>query len=165
VYDFNAQLFSTYVNYWKQVQDPGTVAGGSWKVSVQDILNFAKNRPEYGVDNFRTPFQWAVWPSVTGTVKGSTEVPVRLKDGYNWYKLGSAFKLMKNSSLSIFTGVIVTLEGVVADNSEIGQEYEIWISIKFEGSGFSSSGQPDKDVSIYIDRVIVIQKTSNRKSL
>ncbi len=59
----------------------------------------------------------------------------------------------------------MTLEGVVADNSEIGQEYEIWISIKFEGSGFSSSGQPDKDVSIYIDRVIVIQKTSNRKSL
>ncbi len=56
----------------------------------------------------------------------------------------------------------MTLDGVVSDNSELGQEYEIWISIKFEGSGFSAAGQPNKDVSIYIDRVIVIQKTSNK---
>ena len=162
VYDFNANLFSTYVNYWKQVQDSETVVGGAWKVSIEDVLNYEKNRPEYGSDNFRAPFPWAVWPTVTGTVKGTAEVPSQRKDGYNWYRLGWMFKLMKDSMLGVFTGVTVTLEGVVADNSDIGQEYEIWASVKFEGSGFSPEGQPNKDVSIYIDRVIVIQKTSNK---
>ncbi len=162
LYDFNSELFTTYVNYWKQVEAPDTIVGKAWKASIVDIIKVAENLPEYGTDNFITPFPWAVWPTVSGTIKGSTEVPANIKNGYNWYKLGSTFKLMKNSECGIFTGIMLTLDAVIADNSDLGQEYEIWASVKFEGSGFSSDGQPNKDLSIYIDRVIVIQKTSNK---
>lgn len=160
LFDFNASMFSKWINYCKLVKDTDSAAGIAFKVSIADVLK--ENRKGYTVDKFKVPFKWAVWPTMQGgPIKGKTDVRFPVNPGYNWYKLKSDIQLIKTSRAAWFAGIGVSLKGVVADNQELGQEYEIWISMKFDGPAYSKEGMPGKDNSIYMDRVIVIQKTSN----
>ncbi len=59
-------------------------------------------------------------------------------------------------------GFNLALDGVVSDNSELGQEYGIRDSIKITRPDYFQTGKPRPENEFYIDQFAVIQKSSNR---
>jgi hypothetical protein len=163
IFDFNAFMFAKWINYHKLVPDADSATGSAYKVSIADVL--AENRKNFTVTEFRIPFKVAVWPTMVGTIRGKTTVNTPIKPGYHWYKVLSDVQLTAKSMVTWFAGYGVSLKGVIADNQELGQKYDIWINIKFTGPAYSKTGLPGKNNSIYVDRVIVIKKTDNSKKL
>ena len=54
------------------------------------------------------------------------------------------------------------LDGVVSDNSELGQEYDIWVSIRISGPDYFKSGKPFPENEFYIDQIAVIRTTPDK---
>ena len=53
------------------------------------------------------------------------------------------------------------LDGVVCDNSELGQEYDVYVSVKIEGGDVFSTGKATPDTVYFLDQVVVVRKTLN----
>ncbi|MBO5724145.1 MAG: hypothetical protein J6S58_04885, partial [Lentisphaeria bacterium] len=70
-------------------------------------------------------------------------------------------ELNQKSVVSMFAGFFVALDGVVSDNSELGQKYDIWASIKITGPDFFKSGKATAKNDFYIDQVMAIRKTKH----
>ncbi|MFA6930052.1 MAG: DUF4838 domain-containing protein [Lentisphaeria bacterium] len=159
---FGTGMAQTYIKYLKLVKDSESLAGEALCAAMTDVEICPHEN--YRGDKFKYPFHWSVWPTMTGTAKGVIDdAPKALPQGYHWYKLGSGLSLTQTSVVSMFAGFFVALDGVVSDNSELGQKYEIWASIKVTGSDFFSKGQPGKDNVFYIDQFAIIQLTHNAK--
>ena len=60
-------------------------------------------------------------------------------------------QLLPQSSLSLFTGFHIPIEGAVNDPSEYGQKYDVWASVKVVGDC----------EAFFVDQVAAIRKTRN----
>ena len=64
--------------------------------------------------------------------------------------------------MGVFVGFNLVLDGVVSDNSELGQEYDIWVSIRISGPDYFKSGKPFPENEFYIDQIAVIRTTPDK---
>ena len=89
------------------------------------------------------------------------DLPERQPDGYYWYLVGKDLKLKPESAVSLWPGARVLLDGVVCDNSELGQKYDIYASIKIEGGDVYATGKATGGTVYFVDQVAVVRKTLN----
>jgi len=160
LYLFSTAMANTYIGYLKMVPDADSPAGEALRAEISEVERCPHEN--FRSDKFTYPFKWAVWPSMKGTVRGVIQdAPESMPKGYHWYKLGSGLQLTQTSVVSLLAGFFVALDGVVSDNSELGQEYEVWASIKISGTDFFRSGSPVADNIFYVDQIAVIRQTTH----
>ena len=99
-------------------------------------MGLVKKNPHkfYPMSAYNWPLSSTVWPTMDGTkttVFG--ELPEKQPEGYHWYLVGKDLKLKPESVVSLWRGAYVPLDGVVCDNSELGQKYDVYVSVKIEG--------------------------------
>lgn len=160
LYLFATGMAQTYINYLKLVPDPESPAGEA----LCAVMTEVESTPHKGYrgDKYEYPFRWSVSRTMKGTISGTIQdAPKSLPKGYHWYKLGSGLQLTQNSLVLMFVGFNLALDGVVSDNSELGQEYELWASIKVTGPDFFRSGKPGPDHVFYIDQFAAVRLTKN----
>ena len=108
---------------------------------------------------------WAVWPTATaGTQRGSfaDAAPAEQPKGYRWYKVAGDIQLKPDSVISFWPGSLLPLDGAVGDNSEIGQKYDIWVSLRIEGKDMFKDGKATADTVYFFDQAAVIRKTRHQ---
>ena len=160
LYLFGTGLAQIYIDYLKLVKDPESPAGEALCAKMSDIVKTLHK--DFREDKYQYPFSWTVWPSMAGTIRGKIQnFPEAMPKGYHWYKLGEGIKLTQTSVVSMFAGFLIALDGVVSDNSELGQKYEIWVSIKVLGPDFYRMGKPGLENVFYIDQFAVVRQTRN----
>lgn len=160
VYLFSTVTANTYIGYLKKVKDPESVTGEALRGLGKDIA--ATPHTGYRLHRYKKPFRFSVWPTQKGTIAGTFKnIPGKMPKGYYWYKLAENVELNQKSVVSMFAGFFVALDGVVSDNSELGQKYDIWASIKITGPDFFKNGTPSTANDFYIDQVMAIRKTKH----
>ena len=142
------------------VPDPDSPAGSA--VTANMLLAKKNDRPGYRLENFPWPLRCAVWPTMAGTVRCTPQdLPPEQPKGYRWYRLGGRFKLTAESKVTVCPGFYIPLDGVISDNSELGQEYEVWISLKVSGPDIWKAKVATEDTIFAVDQVAVVRKTLN----
>ncbi len=160
LYLFGAGMAQTHINYLHLTADPDSPAGEALRAAISDVERTPHEN--YRQDKFTYPFKWAVWPSMKGTLRGTVQDgPKKMPTGYHWYKLGGGMQLTQSSVVALLAGFFIALDGVVSDNSELGQEYELWASIKIDGPDFFSSGTPGSENVFWVDQVAAIRQTKH----
>lgn len=81
--------------------------------------------------------------------------------GYRWYRLASDVQLAKESSLYLFSDWRLDLDGVVSDNSELGQAYDVWANIRVLGPDSFASGHAQPGNVFLLDQVAVVLKKAH----
>ena len=158
---YPATFASTYYRGVRFSNDPESPVG---RALVLDMSLVAKNpHKSYPWEAYNWPLKCTVWPLLD---RGSqsftlTEGPGAQPRGYHWYCVGRNVKLKAESVLSVLRGCYVPLDGVISDNSELGQEYDIWVSLKILGSDVYASGKPSLDTLYFCDQIAVVRKTKN----
>ena len=71
------------------------------------------------------------------------------------------FEVLPATVVSPFVGFMIPLEGVVVDPAEIGQKYEIWLHVKFDGPDYFGR-LPTAENTIWVDEVAVIREGAGR---
>ena len=157
---FNVPLSATvYVNYYTRPADPESPAGKALCASMKKLDSTVHKKRRV---TFSYPFAWAVWPSMDGTKRGVVAKEfTKMPKGYQWYKLATDLRLNQKSVVSLCSGFFVALDGVVSDNSELGQKYDIWARVKITGPDFFASGKPGLENTFYMDQIAVIRKTKH----
>ena len=70
-------------------------------------------------------------------------------------------RLTQKSVFRLVEGWIIPLEGTVSDNSELGQKYDIWASVKLDGVDAPQEGPLPDSCTVRIDQIAVVRKTLN----
>ena len=142
------------------VPAPDSPAGTA--VAANMALAKKNDRPGYRIENYAWPLRCAVWPTMAGTEKCSPQdLPAEQPKGYRWYRLGDRFKLTAESKVTVCPGFYIPLDGVISDNSELGQEYEVWISLKILGPDIWKTQKATEETIFAVDQVAVVRKTLN----
>ena len=142
------------------VPAPDSPAGTA--VAANMALAKKNDRPGYRIENYAWPLRCAVWPTMAGTEKCSPQdLPAEQPKGYRWYRLGDRFKLTAESKVTVCPGFYIPLDGVISDNSELGQEYEVWISLKILGPDVWKTQKVTEETVFAVDQVAVVRKTLN----
>ena len=142
------------------VPAPDSPAGTA--VAANMALAKKNDRPGYRIENYAWPLRCAVWPTMTGTEKCSPQdLPAEQPKGYRWYRLGDRFRLTAESKVTVCPGFYIPLDGVISDNSELGQEYEVWISLKILGPDVWKTQKVTEETVFAVDQVAVVRKTLN----
>lgn len=160
LYLFPATFAIKYSGGIAFVPDDDTVVGTVVSANMSMVL---KNEQKgYAFKDYRWPFLCAVWPTMKGTERCELrEVPSEQPKGYHWYRVGDRFKLTAESRLMLCPGFNIPLDGVISDNSELGQEYEIWVSVKIGGPDIWKTDSISPETVFYVDQAAVIRKTRN----
>jgi hypothetical protein len=158
VFMYATTLASVYHRGSSFVDDPSSPAG---RVLMIDVGR-ARREPKHS-KLYSWPLPCALWPSMAGTLRANmSATAVTSGDGYRWYKCFENVKLTQKSVLRIVDGWILPLEGALSDNSELGQEYDVWASVKLDGVSAPLQHGPLPDsCAVRIDQVAVVRKTSN----
>jgi len=155
---FSTTMASLYFRPNKLVDDPSSPAGKTLRTAITDVLKERK----YNLDAFAYPFKHATWPTMKGTVRGTmVNGPATKPEGYRWYKYAENVELKQDSCFAPFSGWNLPLEGVVSDNSELGQKYDIWASVKVEGPDYFATGKVTPENVFFVDQIAVVRKTLN----
>ena len=155
---YSSTLANVYVSYQHKVKDSESVAGEALRADMRDIVKCPHKG--YGPEKYEYPFKSVIWPTCRGTVAGGIlNPPKTMPKGYYWYKVADGVELNQKSVISPFAGFMIALDGAVSDNSELGQKYEVWLSIKVTGPDFFSTGKPTLDNVFYVDQAAVIRQT------
>ena len=142
------------------VPAPDSPAGTA--VAANMALAKKNDRPGYRIENYAWPLRCAVWPTMAGTEKCSPQdLPAEQPKGYRWYRLGDRFRLTAESKVTVCPGFYIPLDGVISDNSELGQEYEVWISLKILGPDIWKTQKATEETIFAVDQVAVVRKTLN----
>lgn len=155
---YSATLMQTYFEPNKIVEDKESVPGMVLRVAIADV----KKQLKFDLDAYTYPFKWVVWPTMKGTKRGTVVDPPKAKpDGYHWYKCAEDLLLTQESRFAVFAGCNILLEGAVSDNSELGQKYDIWMSVKVDGPDYFAAGAVTDETVIYVDQFAAIRKTTH----
>ena len=150
----------THYKGMKFVDDSSSPAGCALTANMGLVL---KNpHKQYPLSVYDWPLKCKVWHTMDGTtpvVLG--DLPEKQPDGYHWYQVGKGLKLKPESAVSLWPDARVLVDGVVCDNSELGQKYDIYASIKIEGGDVYATGKATADTVYYVDQVAVVRKTLN----
>ena len=157
---YPAAMFQRWNNYMRMGKDPESTTGEAIRANVADAFNHPS--VYHREDRFRIPFPWKIHPLVGKKIlEGSTPVSSPMPRGYHWYRIAEKVPLESGSRLELFCGIGMDLDGAVSDNSERGQLYDVWASIKFTGPDYTKNGNPTRENAVFIDQVVVIRRTSN----
>ena len=157
---FSATLLQRYFDPNRIVNDPTAVPGMAMRISIADV----RKQPKYNLAAYDYPFKWVIWPTTKGTVRGTIIDPPKTKpEGYHWYKCIENVEPLQDTRFALFSGNNLLLRGVVRDNSEIGQKYDVWASIKVEGPDYFASGNVTDENVISIDQFAIVRKTQHGK--
>jgi len=120
-----------------------------------DLASTGGDAPKYLV----TPTQGMLigqYNAVEKVEAGSTTITRdAIKPGYNFYKFGPRkFKPSEFVYLFWSWGIQVDLDSALNNNPD--QDYDVYVSVKFEGPSFPN-GDPTQPDSISVDRVIIVQ--------
>ena len=160
VFMFSATLLQRYFDPNRIVNDSTAVPGMAMRISIADV----KKQLKYNLAAYDYPFKWVIWPTTKGTVRGTVINPPKAKpEGYHWYKCAEDVEPLQDTRFALFSGNNLLLRGVVRDNSEIGQKYDVWASIKVEGPDYFESGKVTDENVISIDQFAVVRKTQHGK--
>ena len=158
---------STFASTWyrgmKFVDDSSSPAGRALTANMGLVL---KNQHDnFPISAYNWPLKGTVWPTMEGT-KTSVfgELPEKQPEGYHWYLVGKDLKLKPESVISIWRGAYVPLDGVVCDNSELGQKYDVYASVKIEGGDVYTTGKALLSTVYYVDQIAVVRKTLNSET-
>ena len=155
---FPATFAIRYSSTIEFIDDPDSPAGTA--VAANMSLAKKNDRPGYRLENYAWPLRCAVWPTMAGTEKCSPRnLPAEQPRGYHWYRLGDRFKLTAESKVTVCPGFYIPFDGVISDNSELGQEYEVWISLKLLGPNIWNTQKVTEDTVFAVDQVAVVRKT------
>ena len=157
---YPATFASTFYRGMKFVDDPSSPAGRALTANMQLVK---KNPHEYyPLSSYDWPLRCRIEPTMKGTIVESLKnCPREQPAGYRWYKVASAVPLKTDSRLFALNGSYIPLDGAVSDNSELGQKYDIWVSVKIEGPDVCKTGKADWDTIYFLDQVAVVRKTCN----
>jgi hypothetical protein len=159
---FPATFAIKYSSVIEFVPEPDSPAGTA--VTANMLLAKKNDRPGYRVENYVWPLKCALWPTMSGTVRCSPkDLPAGQPKGYRWYCLGSNFKLTQESKLTVCPGFYIPLDSVISDHSELGQEYEVWMSLKITGPDVWESKKITEHNVIAVDQVAVVRKSQNKE--
>ena len=160
---YPATFSATYYEAMKWVDDPTSPAGRVLTANPGIAAKYPKKN--YEVNRYDWPLKWAIWPAANaGTVRGSFAgaAPAEQPRGYHWYKVASDVQLKPDSVISFWPGSLLPLDGAVGDNSEIGQKYDVWVSLKIEGKDMYGDGKATADTVYFFDQAAVIRKTRHQ---
>ena len=155
-----ATLASTWYNGMKFVDDKASPAGRALTAN----MGLVKKNPHdsFPLSAYNWPLKSSIWPTMDGTKSATLgELPGKQPEGYCWYLVGRDVKLKTDSVVSLWRGAYVPLDGVVCDNSELGQKYDVYASIKIEGADVYATGKATFDTVYYVDQIAVGRKTLN----
>lgn len=161
VFLFNAGMGVPGVDYHRGVPDESATAGEA----LRFVYNTVCNRDPKNKDDYRCPFEVRIAPLFGKdedrfVAEGDfSSVP----GGYGWYKLASDVKLAKESKLFVFSDYHLDLEGVVSDNSELGQMYDVWASVRVIGPDCFAAGHAQPGNVFLLDQIAVVLKKSNKE--
>ena len=115
----------------------------------------------YEVCKYDWPLKWNIWPLADkATLRGVFESgPPPQPEGYRWYKIAGDVQLKPDSVISFWPGSLLPFDGAVGDNSEIGQKYDVWVSLKIKGHDHYKDGRASDDTVYYFDQAAVVRKT------
>ena len=151
-------LASVYHKANAYVDDPSSPAGRAMVIDIGE----ARKIPKAYLKSYVWPLPCALWPTMDGTRLGKmSAVPAVSCDGYRWYKCFEDVRLTQKSVFRLVEGWIIPLEGAVSDNSELGQKYDIWASVKLDGVDVPADGQLPDSCTVRIDQIAVVRKTLN----
>lgn len=157
---FPATFANTYSPGIAFVTDVETVAETAVTANMSLVLKNEKKG--FAFKDYHWPFRCAIWPTTKGTECCDLQgLPDGQPKGYHWYRVGDRFKLTADSKLMLCPGYFIPLDGVISDNSELGQEYEIWVSVKVGGPDIWASRTLSPETVFFVDQVAVIRKTCN----
>ncbi len=78
--------------------------------------------------------------------------------GFHWYKIGRNCKLTPSTYLYLFGSWFVQIDlGAILNPKKPDERFDIWVSLKFEGSQYPYSKSGDKN-AVYVERVILVSK-------
>ena len=160
-----ATFSETYYNALSWADDASSPAGRV--LTVRPGLTAKYPTKGYEFERYAWPLKWAIWPTATaGVASGRLSVlPAVQPAGYHWYKTASDLPLLPSSVLSIWPGFNLPLDGAVSDNAEIGQKYDVWVSVKVTGPDLWQDGGRVTDETVYfLDQVAVIRKTRHGRA-
>ena len=155
-----ATFASTCYRGVRFVDDSSSPAGRALTANMELV----KKNPheDYPMSAYDWPLNGKVWPTMEG-MKTSVfgELPEKQPEGYHWYLVGKGLKLKPESVVQLWRGAYVPLDGVVCDNSELGQKYDVYASVKIEGGDVYATGKATPDIVYYVDQIAVVRKTLN----
>ncbi len=145
-FDYTADLSRNYQDEAKRVPDAEAESGVTNRLELSD-----KEMERYAL-----PMPWGLYDCINKRVPGTAvlhpeDIP---GPGYHWYRLG-AFPIGPSYYVYFFWSWIIQfdLENAV-DPEHPDRPYEIWASIKFEGSGFPHA-KVDQKNAICVERVVL----------
>ena len=155
-----ATFASTWYRGMKFVDDATSPAG---RVLTADMrLVKANPHAQYPLSAYNWPLNATVWPTMDGNkTQKLAEMPESQPSGYHWYKVASDVRLKSDSVVSLWRGAQVPLDGVLNDNSELGQKYDVYASVKIEGADVFATGEATYDTVYYVDQIATVRKTLN----
>lgn len=157
---FPATFASIYCAANSFADDSESPAGRVFRSDLGELP--AKFRKGYEIDKWDWPLNFAIWPTMKGTIRGQVlETPMGAPKGYAWYKVAEDVQLMQDSVIGLVCGSFFPLTGAVSDNSELGQKYDIYASIKVEGPDIFKTGKATRENVISVDQLAVVRKTLN----
>ena len=140
------------------VDDPSSPAGRTMTIDIGRARTMPKSYPK----TYVWPLPCSLWPTMDGTLHGKmAATPAVACDGYRWYKCYEDVRLTQKSVFRLVEGWIIPLEGTVSDNSELGQKYDIWASVKLDGVDAPQEGPLPDSCTVRIDQIAVVRKTLN----
>jgi hypothetical protein len=147
--DFPSDMFRLWSNV-KIVKDPESAYGLTGKLTMSDTP--VEERARYIITDAQ-PMAMGHYNPIDGVFGGSTGIaPKDIKPGYNLYKFGP-FKMKPSEYFFLFWSWNIQVDLDAIRSNDPNQEYEVYVSIKFEGPSFPT-GDPSKPDAICVDRII-----------
>ena len=116
----------------------------------------------YPLSVYNWPFRATVQPTMQGDKSFQFgEAPAKQPVGYHWYSIGKDVQLRMDTMVAPWPGVRLPVDGVVSDVSELGQKYDLYVSVKIEGPDVFATGKATCDNLFYVDQLAVVRKTRN----
>lgn len=157
---YPATFASTHYKPVSIADDPTTPVKRAVRVDMRLVRKYPHEY--YPLSGYGWPLCGEVRPTMAGTWKTQIEgAPSTRPDGYRWYRIASDVPLKADSVVSVWRGFFLPLDGAVSDNSELGQKYDVWASIKVEGADVFKSGTVGMDTVYSLDQIAVVRKTVN----
>jgi len=155
-----AAFSRTWYNGMAFVDDPESPAKRVLTANMDKVL--AHPHKYYPL----SAYDWPLQCQILGTKDDDRRFrlkgfPSEQPKGYHWYKLAENVRLTQKSTLSIWNGFRLGLDGVVSDNSEIGQLYDIYASVKIEGGDVYKTGKAAAGLVYFFDQAAAVRKTKN----
>ena len=155
-----ADFARTFFDAVKLVDDPLSSAGRALVADMRLVEKTGDRR--FRLDAYDWPLKMTIWP----TMDGSKDVTLGargadLPRSYRWYKIGENLRLRQDSMVGVFSGAVIPLDGVVMDNWELGQRYDVYVSLRVEGPDIAKTGKAAGETVYFVDQVAAVRKTHN----